>query len=1000
MKRVSITFRALIGLGLLALNPFFTAPVHGGSGSDCVPSPAGLVAWWPAEGNASDVVGGNPGVLIGGISFASGEVGQAFNFNNTNAYVFVPGSATLDVGSGNGFTLEAWINPTDVTTTLPLFEWGNGTGWGVHFHISPGQPTTGSSGPAGPGQLYANIVDDDTFWHQLGSSAGVVAANVFQHVALTYDKTSGVATLYCNGQIVSQTTLGTFTPLTAPSYNLNLGRRQASDAIVSFAGRMDEPAIYNRALSSTEIAAIYNAGSAGKCPPVPAAVSGTNGTVVKIYGTNFSTTVSSNIVYFGAVQAAVLSASPTNLAVTVPVGATYAPVTVTVNGLTAYSSASFLPVFNRGGRSSSFSLASRLDFSASDGPGTVLIADLDGDGKPDLVVNNGNSHVVSLYQNISSNGTMTASSFAPRVDLALGTGAENAMAVADLNGDGKLDIVLLDRDVNQVVILQNIATPGSLGTNSFAAPVRLSVGTDPRGLAVWDLDGDGKLDIAVANWGDSTVSILRNLGLPGSIGTNSFASAAVFETGPQPQSLAIADLDGDGLPDIVTVNNNYGTNQSVSLLRNTSSVGAVSLAAHVDLAGLATSYGLAIGDLDGDGKPDLAVSSFDYGQSVSVYRNTSTPGTLTTNSFASPADFSVGGWGNAVAIGDLDGDGKPDLAVVTQLPDHLSLFRNVSSAGCLTTNSFAPRVDYPTGWNPNGIAIGDLDGDGRPDITFGVSYATTLSVYQNQTPFSGPPVITLPPTNEAAVEGASVVLSVAAAGAAPLAYQWSFNGAALSGATQATLTLTNLHLSQAGNYQVRVANAYGAVTSSVAIVTVVLQNLLVYTYSGTEEVTTANLQFSYKYSGQMFFIPAGTNGTFVGWGDINGKKQYWVSPFADYRVLTIPGSARRTYTVLGKVGEETDDSGKPHIWAFLHRGQNAPLAISRTLKFSFPNIFSCNETHVYPDTQTGNLVLREAVSTYTFSPAATQTANNNGQTMTDLVNELIRSLVKQGYQKQ
>ena len=1030
----------------------------------CTPPASGIVGWWPAEGNASDVIGTNAGVLIGGMSFSPGEVGRAFNFNNTNAYVSVPGSASLDVGSGNGFTLEAWINPTDVSTTYPLFEWNNPTWWGVHFHISPGQPTTGSAGPAGPGQLYANIVDDNNNWHQMGSAAGAVATNVFQHVALTYDKTSGLGTIYCNGQIVSQATLGSFTPLTAATYNLNLGRREApNDTIISYSGLMDEPAIYNRALTAAEIQAIYNAGSAGKCapaaitnncvpppaglvswwpgagnandvasgnsgtwtgsgnlnvyapgvvgqamvfdgthrdridlgnpanlqlqnftieswvkrasativsldenfadgsiagpggyilgygpggyalvvfddgsfgltqdsvndtrvPPVltdtnwhhvaitkagtlvtafvdgvqqptpslnpytnvftfttPVAIAsrgdgggntfygsideltvynlalssneiaaiytagsagkctstpvgstgvpaifnfsptaGTNGAVVAIAGTNFSTTAAADIVYFGAVRANVLSASANSLIVTVPTGATYAPITVAVGGLIACANAPFLVTF--AGGTNGLTLAPRLDLPAMDGPGVVAFADLDGDGKPDLLVASGNQGI-SIYQNISTNSTVTAASFAPPVNIPLPAGLD-VMTVADVDGDGKLDILFLNSNSNQVAILKNISTPGLLTTSSFATPVTFATGSDPRGLAVQDLDGDGKPELIVGNWGDSTVSVFHNTGADG-LTTNSFAAAVTFAVGANPQGLAVADLDGDGLPDIVTANTaNFSGDgsQSVSVLRNLSVPGNIAFAARTDYPGLPASYNLAIGDLDGDGKLDLVVSSFNQGQAVSVYRNTSTPGSLTANSFAPHVDFPVGGWGNAVAIGDLDGDGKPDLAVVRQLPDGLCIFKNVSAPGGFTTNSLAPRVDYPTGWNPNGVAIGDLDGDGRPDIAFAVSYAATLSIYQNQTPFGTVPVIIIQPTNQTVAVGGTVTLVGLAQGASPLYYQWTFNGTNLIGATNSSLTLSNVQFSQAGNYALLVTNNYGSATSSIATLAVV-----------------------------------------------------------------------------------------------------------------------------------------------------------------------------------
>ena len=230
----------------------------------CTPVASGLVSWWPAEGDASDITATNNGLLLAGLGFAPGENGLAFNFTSSNQTVRIPASAGVDVGAGAGFTVEAWINPTDVTQAHPLFEWNDGTYWGVHFHIAPGQPFNVNPGP---GELYANITDSGGFWHQMSSPGGVVVANVFQHVALTYDKASGVATIYCNGQVVAQSTLGSFTPKTA--LDLYLGQRPApAGEFTGYSGLMDEASIYNRALSSNEIAAIYAAAVTGKCVPV------------------------------------------------------------------------------------------------------------------------------------------------------------------------------------------------------------------------------------------------------------------------------------------------------------------------------------------------------------------------------------------------------------------------------------------------------------------------------------------------------------------------------------------------------------------------------------------------------------------------------------------------------------------------------------------------------------------------------------------------------------
>jgi hypothetical protein len=230
----------------------------------CTPAPSGLVSWWPGEGNGNDVVDGNDGMVLPGVAFVGGEVGQAFLLNNTNAYVNVPASPTLNVGTGRGFTLEAWIYPTNVSSHHPIFEWNQGfVGGNLGAHLWIDQAS---------GALFANIVDTGGGSHYVTSAANIVVTNEFQHVALTYDRASGVAALYLNGSNVLQQTMGSFIPQT--SYNFYIGKRPSdgpSDGTYGsfFGGIIDEPSVYSRALSSNEIAAIFNAGSEGKCVTPP-----------------------------------------------------------------------------------------------------------------------------------------------------------------------------------------------------------------------------------------------------------------------------------------------------------------------------------------------------------------------------------------------------------------------------------------------------------------------------------------------------------------------------------------------------------------------------------------------------------------------------------------------------------------------------------------------------------------------------------------------------------
>lgn len=267
-------------IGPVGTLPFCSLPKHqltetdsaeAGAGQ-ALKAPAGLVAWWQAENNAQDGAGNNPGQLMNQASYRPGKVGTAFNLDGNNGFVLVQASASLNVGSEEGFTMEGWILPEYLNSGVTIFEYErqlatrNGADVGVQLVISdiPNQ------GPH-PGALAANIVDDNQDSHIMGSADGVLTAGVWQHVALTYDRASGMAALYKDGEVVKQAHLGSFTPQTSFP-NLLLGARTTYNSVAHpggvFSGGMDEISFYDRALSAAEIASIFAAGDRGKQGPI------------------------------------------------------------------------------------------------------------------------------------------------------------------------------------------------------------------------------------------------------------------------------------------------------------------------------------------------------------------------------------------------------------------------------------------------------------------------------------------------------------------------------------------------------------------------------------------------------------------------------------------------------------------------------------------------------------------------------------------------------------
>jgi photosystem II stability/assembly factor-like uncharacterized protein len=421
------------------------------------------------------------------------------------------------------------------------------------------------------------------------------------------------------------------------------------------------------------------------------------GSSITISGNYFSPVAANNIVYFGGVKAVVTAATANSITATVPGAAGHQPVTVTTNNLTGYSKQLFSVTFPGGGPSfNASSFAPRIDRS-NGGFGTIC--DLDGDGKLDLAMARGTVGL-ALARNTSNAGTIT---FATNVNFPVGDPAFG-VATGDLDGDGKLDVVTYSYDSSSIAVARNTSTIGNLSMSAASEYHTGPSTTRPQDAIINDLDGDGKPDIIVANYYSQTLSVFKNLSNPGSI---TLDARIDYSLNGYPTGVSARDLDGDGKPELIASVN--GTNE-VSVFLNTSTPGTIAFALLVSFPVGNWPSGVNITDIDGDGKLDIAVSNQNEDK-VSVLRNLSTTGNI---AFAPKQDLTTGDGPYDVSFGDLDGDGKPDLVEPNFYSGQsLSVFKNISTAG---TVAMQPRFNYSLGTNSGHSSIGDIDGDGVPDM--------------------------------------------------------------------------------------------------------------------------------------------------------------------------------------------------------------------------------------------------------------------------------------------
>jgi hypothetical protein len=438
---------------------------------------------------------------------------------------------------------------------------------------------------------------------------------------------------------------------------------------------------------------------------------GTPGSIVTIQGSNFISDTASDIVFFGASRASVISATPNSLTVIVPPGVTYQPVSVTLNGYTIFSDKPFIQTFQDfNGGITPTTFTQKGAFNTNGDNTNNFIVDIDGDGKPDIVVIAG---TLSVLRNLSEQGSP---SFAPGVDIASGWGSYTAISIGDINSDGKPDIAVVNMG-GEVVVLKNTSTIGNI---SFERQT-ISINADPTDITLQDFDGDGKVDLAVCSNNYlgtmGNVFIFPNIGTEGNIAFGQIDSISLTGTSLEIKS---ADFDNDGKPDIILANGD-----GVTILKNLGSPGNLSFDAPVHFTAInyAGYFYYCLGDFDGDGFTDVAAS---VDSNVYVFHNTTSNNIISFDSKLAYASHQVT---ESIVTGQLDGDGKPDLIVVGE--KKIFAFRNESTAGAISFAApvnYFPRLSY--NWTDN-AAIGDLDGDGKSDIALAIGADQKIAVFRN-----------------------------------------------------------------------------------------------------------------------------------------------------------------------------------------------------------------------------------------------------------------------------